>query len=101
MRFAETGICLGGRFLGLLGGARWPALTGYPLTLEFTQTLMTASSSGILRPVLWSGCGGLEYHPENAPLFDVLLGQFGRRIHPADRRCPPCPARPTSRDGAT
>jgi hypothetical protein len=29
----------------------------------------------------------LEYHPESAdPQFEVLLGQFGRRIHPADPR---------------
>ena len=26
----------------------------------------------------------LEYHPENAEPYTVLLGQFGRRIHPAD-----------------
>jgi hypothetical protein len=27
----------------------------------------------------------LEYHPENAdPQYQVLLGQFGRQIHPAD-----------------
>jgi hypothetical protein len=27
----------------------------------------------------------LEYHPENAaPQYQVLLGQFGRRVHPAD-----------------
>jgi hypothetical protein len=31
----------------------------------------------------------MEYHPENAPPFDVLLGQFGRRLHPAD---PPVPS---------
>lgn len=30
----------------------------------------------------------LEYHPENAAPYDVLLGQFGRRIHLAD---PPTP----------
>jgi hypothetical protein len=36
----------------------------------------------------------LEYHPENAAPNDVLLGQFGRRIHPAD---PATTAKPGAR----
>jgi hypothetical protein len=33
----------------------------------------------------------MEFHVRNAPPFDVLLGQFGRRIHPADPPMPPQP----------
>ena len=32
-----------------------------------------------------------EHHPENAAPYDVLLGQLGRQIHPAD---PPVSPRP-------
>jgi hypothetical protein len=33
----------------------------------------------------------MELHPENAAPFDVLLGQFGRALHPADPQVPQVP----------
>ena len=85
--FAETGICLGGRFLAYWEAHGGLALNGYPLTLEFTQTL----DDGQPYTVQYLERVRLEYHPENAPPFDVLLGQFGRRIHPADLAVPAVP----------
>ncbi|MFN8512680.1 MAG: hypothetical protein U0841_08845 [Chloroflexia bacterium] len=68
---------------GLLGAHGGLALNGYPLTLEFTQTLGDGQIQYLERV-------RLEY-PENAPPFDVLLGQFGRRFHPADLAVPAVP----------
>ena len=49
---------------------------GYPLSEEFTQVL----EDGRVYTVQYFERARFEYHPENAPPFDVLLGQFGRRI---------------------
>ncbi len=78
--FPETGFTVAGRFL-----AHWEtngglALNGYPLSDEFDQVL----ENGKTYRVQYFERVRLEYHPENATPNDVLLGQFGRRIHPAD-----------------
>lgn len=95
--FVETGQCVRGRFLeywqshGLdLGAAGVSsreslALFGYPISDEFAQTL----EDGNTYIVQYFERARLEAHPENAAPYDVLLGQFGRRLHPAD---PPVPA---------
>jgi len=56
------------------------ALNGYPLTDEHVEVL----EDGKPYTVQYFERTRLEYHPENQPPFDVLLGQFGRRIHPAE-----------------
>jgi N-acetylneuraminic acid mutarotase len=73
--FAETGQCIQGRFL-----AHWQqhgglAINGYPLTDERQERL----EDGKTYTVQYFERVRLEYHPENPPPYDVLLGQFGRR----------------------
>jgi plastocyanin len=107
--FPETGHAVRGRFLrywrahGLdLGyynqGAgvyrQSLALFGYPLTDEFRERL----EDGNEYTVQYFERARFEYHPENpepAPGaigqedYTVLLGQFGRALHPADPPVPP------------
>jgi hypothetical protein len=86
--FAETGFSVRGRFLdywrahGLdLGDLEISereslALFGYPLSEEFEQEL----EDGKTYRVQYFERARLEYHPENAAPYDVLLGQFGRQV---------------------
>jgi len=86
--FAATGHCLQGRFLTYWQGHGGLAINGYPLGDEFTETL----EDGRPYTVQYFERVRLEYHPENAnPQYQVLLGQFGRRIHPADPPALPAP----------
>jgi hypothetical protein len=90
--FPETGFSVAGRFLGYwrthgldLGDAGLSerealALLGYPISGEFTQRL----EDGKEYKVQYFERARFEFHPENVPPYDVLLGQFGRRIHPAN-----------------
>jgi hypothetical protein len=91
--FPETGFSVRGRFLaywrahGLdlgdqgISEREALALFGYPISGEFTQTL----EDGKAYTVQYFERVRMEYHPENAGTpYEVLLGQFGRRIHPAD-----------------
>ena len=55
-------------------------INGYPLTDQLAETL----EDGETYTVQWFERVRLEYHPENAGQYRVLLGQFGLRIHPAD-----------------
>ncbi len=74
--FAETGRCIRGRFLDywtINGGL---ARNGYPLSEERVETL----EDGNVYTVQYFERVRLEYHPENQPPYDVLLGQFGRRV---------------------
>jgi hypothetical protein len=78
--FAETGFCVRGRFLThwtTFGGL---AINGYPISDEFVQVL----EDGKRYTVQYFERSRLEYHPENVYPYEVLLGQFGRRFHPAD-----------------
>jgi hypothetical protein len=73
--FPETGQCIRNRFKGywlVLGGLD---LFGYPLSGELTETL----ASGNEATIQYFERARLEYHPENAPPHDVLVGQLGRR----------------------
>jgi hypothetical protein len=66
------------------------AINGYPISDQFTETL----EDGKPYTVQYFERVRMELHPENPPPFDVLLGQFGRRIHPAD---PPVTPKPGAR----
>ncbi len=85
--FAETGHCVQGRFLAYWRAHGGLALNGLPLTEERVETL----EDGRDYTVQYFERTRLEYHPENPAPYDVLLGQFGRRIHPADPAAPPLP----------
>ncbi len=74
--FPQTGHNVGPRF-----GAYWRAngglaQFGYPLTEPFEQRL----EDGKTYTVQYFERARFELHPENAAPYDILLGQFGRRI---------------------
>jgi plastocyanin len=74
--FNETGHNLSGRFRGYWEENGGLAIFGYPLSEPFTEVL----EDGKPYTVQYFERARLELHPENAPPYDVLLGQFGRRI---------------------
>jgi hypothetical protein len=74
--FAETGQCLRGRFLDYWQRNGGLARNGFPLTDERRELL----EDGREYTVQYFERVRLEYHPEHAPPYDVLLGQFGRRV---------------------
>ena len=97
--FPETGFSVRGPFLsywrahGLEFGdynvsyAESLALFGFPISEEREERL----EDGRTYRVQYFECARFELHPENAGTeFEVLLGQFGRRLYPAD---PPAPRR--------
>ncbi|CAA9562431.1 MAG: hypothetical protein AVDCRST_MAG88-1610 [uncultured Thermomicrobiales bacterium] len=92
--FPETGFTVRGRFLQCWEANGGLALNGYPLTDERWEVL----EDGREYTVQYFERVRLELHPENVPPNDVLLGQFGRRIHPADPPVPP-PSGPITQDG--
>jgi hypothetical protein len=88
--FPQTGKCMQGVF-----GAYWQArgglaVNGYPISDEIIQVL----EDGKAYTVQYFERVRMEYHPENSLPYNVLLGQFGRRIHPAD---PPVAPQPGAR----
>ena len=86
--FPETGFRVGGRFLAYWEAHGGLPLYGYPLTSEIRERL----EDGREYTVQYFERARLEYHPENAdPRDRVLLGQFGRRIHPPDPAAAPLP----------
>ncbi|HEX5502062.1 MAG TPA: hypothetical protein VFW96_05535 [Thermomicrobiales bacterium] len=78
--FPETAHCIQGRFLDYWTAHGGLAINGYPLTDEVQQRL----EDGNIYTVQYFERVRLEWHPENQAPYDVLLGQFGRLIHPAD-----------------
>ncbi len=74
--FAETGFCVAGRFLAYWDANSGLARNGYPLTPERRETL----EDGREYTVQYFERVRLEYHPENAAPYNVLLGQFGRQV---------------------
>ena len=79
--FHETGQTLCDRFLDYWNAHGGLAINGYPLTAARMETL----EDGKQYQVQWFERVRMEYHPEVAdPQYQVLLGQFGRKIHPAD-----------------
>jgi hypothetical protein len=85
--FPETGQRVCGRFLAYWEAHGGLSINGYPIGDERQEQL----EDGKPYTVQYFERVRLEHHPENPPPFDVLLGQFGRRLHPAD---PPVPAQP-------
>ena len=78
--FAPTNQCVRGLFLAYWQAHGGLAVNGYPLSGEFSQTL----DDGQPYTVQYFERVRLEYHPGNDPANQVLLGQFGRRVHAAD-----------------
>ncbi len=74
--FPETGFCIQGRFLDYWTANGGLARNGYPLSDERRERL----EGGNEYTVQYFERVRLEYHPENPPPYDVLLGQFGRRV---------------------
>ncbi len=85
--FPETGFTVRGRFLERWTAYGGLAINGYPITDERIETL----EDGKPYLVQWFERVRMELHPENAPPNDVLLGQFGRLLHPADPPVAPIP----------
>jgi hypothetical protein len=83
--FAQTNQCARGLFLAYWQTHGGLAINGYPLSGEFAQTL----EDGHAYTVQYFERVRLEYHPANDPANQVLLGQFGRRVHPADQPSDP------------
>ena len=74
--FAETGFCVRGRFLAYWQAHGQLARNGFPLSEERREVL----EDGNEYIVQYFERVRLEYHPEHAVPYDVLLGQFGRRV---------------------
>jgi probable HAF family extracellular repeat protein len=74
--FEQTGHNVGPRFLAYWNANGGLAQFGFPITEEFTETL----EDGQPYLVQYFERARFEYHPENQPPYDVLLGQFGRAI---------------------
>lgn len=105
--FAETGHCIQGRFLEFWnadlryttdpsqgtvnpwGGESGLTRHGYPITDEVVETL----EDGKQYLVQYFERTRLEYHPENSPPYDVLIGAVGALSRPAD---PPTTALPAA-----
>jgi hypothetical protein len=85
--FAETGKCVNEPFLSYWNAHGQLPINGYPITDQFIQTL----ENGKPYTVQYFERVRMEHHLENLPPYDVLLGQFGRIIHPAN---PPVTAKP-------
>ncbi len=78
--FQETGQCVQGRFLDYWQANGGLVRNGFPLSGELIETL----EDGRAHTVQYFERVRLEYHPENTAPYDILLGQFGRHIRPAD-----------------
>ncbi len=79
--FPETGKAVRGPFLAYWQANGGLAINGLPISDEMMQTL----EDGKQYKVQYFERARLEWHPEIAdPRYRVLLGQFGRRLRPAD-----------------
>ena len=74
--FPETGHNVGPRFLAYWTTHGGLAQFGYPLSEPFAQQL----EDGQTYTVQYFERARFELHPENGAPYDILLGQFGRRI---------------------
>lgn len=74
--FPQTGHNLGGGFRDYWLANGGLAQFGFPITEERRERL----EDGNEYTVQYFERARLEYHPENVAPYDVLLGQFGRRI---------------------
>lgn len=78
--FAETGKCFNPLFYTYWQEHGGLAINGYPLSDELVQNL----ENGQPYTVQYFERARFEYHPENDSDNQILLGQFGRQLHPAD-----------------
>jgi len=76
--FQETGQCIDEPFLTYWQEHGGLAVNGLPLTGAFTEQLGLGDTGRYT--VQYFERVRLELHPENPAPYDVLLGQFGRRI---------------------
>lgn len=83
--FPATGKTVNGIFLDFWNSRGGLNIFGLPLTEPVQERL----ENGQTYTVQYFERARLEYHPENDAANQVLLGQFGRRIHPADPPAPP------------
>ena len=74
--FPETGHNLDGRFRAYWEANGGLAQFGFPISEVITEQL----EDGKTYQVQYFERARFEHHPENAAPYDVLLGQFGRRI---------------------
>jgi len=74
--FVETGHNLDGKFRTYWEGTGGLAQFGFPISEELQETL----EDGKEYTVQYFERARFELHPENPAPYDVLLGQFGRRI---------------------
>ena len=72
--FAETGHRVGGKFLDYWKNHGGLAQQGFPISEEFTEV---SDLNGKPYTVQYFERAVFEYHPENAPPYDVLLSQLG------------------------
>jgi hypothetical protein len=72
----ETGHCVWGRFLD-----RWREL-GVPIVgLPISDQFQEQNTDGKTYWVQYFERARFEYHPENKPPYDVLLGLLGRQLY--------------------
>jgi hypothetical protein len=76
--FPETGKTVSGRLLEYWNATGGLIQNGFPLTEEIQEKL----DDGNVYVVQYFERTRLEKHPEKKFPYDVLIGQFGRRIHP-------------------
>ncbi len=74
--FDETGHNLNGKFLTYWEANGGLSQFGFPVSEELPETL----ENGKPYTVQYFERARFEYHPENPAPYDVLLGQFGRRV---------------------
>jgi hypothetical protein len=82
VHFRETGHNVAPDLLAYWEANGGLAQFGFPLTEEFTQQL----EDGKAYTVQYFERARFERHPQNAPPYNILLGQFGRRILAETRR---------------
>jgi spore germination protein YaaH len=75
--FAETGHTLGGAFLSYWRTRGGLPVFGFPLTEEFAEKSPT---DGKTYTVQYFERNRFEFHPENSPPNDVLLGLLGAQL---------------------
>jgi len=73
--FPETGKCVSGLFYDYWLANGGLAQQGLPLTNEFDEPSPT---NGVIYRVQYFERARFEYHPENQPPYNVLLGLLGR-----------------------
>ncbi len=83
--FPETGKALGGAFLQYWQAHGGLVQQGYPISDEFTEV---SPIDGHLYTVQYFERAVFEYHPENAPPYNVLLSLLGRLRYDSAYRAP-------------